>query len=339
MPICFRNEPTGHNQFRSSDPNCLDIGLVNNMPDSALEATERQYLGLLVEAAGDNFMVRFTLYALPDVPRGEWGRRHVRSYAAIGDSFDSPLDGLIVTGAEPRAANIMDEPFWGSLTRVMDWAEENTYSAVWSCLAAQAVVLHIDKIRRRPLGAKRCGIFDCERTEDHQLTGGAVAARSRMPHSRWNEIPEEALRSCGYRVLTQSRDAGVDTFVKARKSFFVCFQGHPEYGSDTLLLEYRRDVKRFLDRTSDAYPAMPQYYFDQDTTAALNAFRQQALSDRREELIAGFPTVQPAGLVANTWHSDAVRLYRNWFSFMAEKKDRKLRARSLRQERAQVAAR
>lgn len=338
MPICFRTQPAGHNPFRSSDPNCLDIGIVNNMPDSALEATERQYLALLDEAAGDKFMVRFTLLALPDVPRGDWGRRHISFYSGIGDSFDIHLDGLVVTGAEPRTANIMDEPFWGSLTRVIDWAEDNTYSAIWSCLAAQAVALHVDKIRRRPLGGKKCGVFDCARTEEHQLTAGAAAASSRMPHSRWNEVPEEALRSCGYRVLTQSRDAGVDTFVKVRKSLFVCFQGHPEYGSDTLLLEYRRDVKRYLDRTSETYPAMPEHYFKQDTTAVLQAFRQRALSDRREELIAGFPTIHPSGWVANSWHADAIRLYGNWLAFMAEKKAGRLRARSLRQERAHVAA-
>jgi homoserine O-succinyltransferase len=53
-----------------------------------------------------------------------------------------------------------------------------------------------------------------------------------MPHSRWNEIPEEALLACGYRVLTRSEDAGVDAFVKQRNSLFVFFQGHPEYDAD-----------------------------------------------------------------------------------------------------------
>ena len=103
---------------------------------------------------------------------------------------------------------------------------------------------------------------------DHPLTA-AAPSRLQMPHSRWNEIPEEALLACGYRVLTRSEDAGVDAFVKQRKSLFVFFQGHPEYEATTLLLEYRRDIGRFLRRERETYPPMPQGYFDQETVEAL----------------------------------------------------------------------
>ena len=47
-------------------------------------------------------------------------------------------------------------------------------------------------------------------------------------------------------MLTRSADAGVDTFIKQRKKLFVFFQGHPEYESDTLLREYRRDMGRYF---------------------------------------------------------------------------------------------
>ena len=114
--------------------------------------------------------------------------------------------------------------------------------------------------RRRTFSDKCFGIFECARVSDHPLTAGAPS-RLQMPHSRWNDIPEDALTSCGYRVLTRSEDAGVDTFVKQRKSLFVFFQGHPEYEANTLLLEYRRDIRRFLRRERDTYPPMPQGYF------------------------------------------------------------------------------
>src|SRR5947208_1953739 len=99
--------------------------------------------------------------------------------------------------------------------------------------------------------------------------------RIEMPHSRWNEIPEEALLACGYRVLTRSADAGVDAFVKERKSLFVFFQGHPEYDATTLLLEYRRDIGRYLRRERETYPAMPQGYFDRETVDALRVLQQR----------------------------------------------------------------
>jgi len=69
----------------------------------------------------------------------------------------------------------------------------------------------------------------------------------RFPHSRWNEVQENALTGCGYEVLTKSDSAGVDLFVKQKKkSLFVHFQGHLEHQAETLLKEYRRDIKRFL---------------------------------------------------------------------------------------------
>src|SRR5206468_3109677 len=209
-------------EFHESDAGCIDIGLINNMPDAALEATERQFLSLL-DAAAEGMVVRLTLYALPDVPRSDSGRRRVSSvYSGIGDLWDSHLDGLIVTGTEPRAPNLVDEPYWGTLTRVLDWAEENTYSTICSCLAAHAALLYIDGIGRQSLGDKRFGVFECARVSEHQLTAGGPS-RVRMPHSRWNEIPEDALVAAGYRILTRSKDAGVDTFVKLRKSLFVFF--------------------------------------------------------------------------------------------------------------------
>src|SRR3989475_1251495 len=324
MAVCLERDPSGHGRlagaeclsrtspvaFRDADANCLEIGLVNNMPDAALDATERQFRALL-DAAADGLVLRLTLYTLPEVPRTDFGRRQVSRYSDLGDLWDRHHDGLIVTGTEPRAADLKDEPFWGSLTRVLEWAERHTHSTVLSCLAAHAGILHIDGIVRRPLGNKRFGIFECVRVSDHPLTA-AAPSRLQMPHSRWNEIPEEALLACGYRVLTRSEDAGVDAFVKQRKSLFVFFQGHPEYEAVTLLLEYRRDIGRFLRCERDTYPRMPHGYFDQETVEALTALRDRALLDRREELLAGFPTAVAARQVTHTRRPSAWNLYRNW---------------------------
>ena len=310
-------------EFRQSDPDHLDIGLVNNMPDAALKATERQFRTLLRTAA-DGLVVRLTIYSLPEVPRTDFGRHHVDTfYSSLDDLWSSRLDGLIVTGTEPRAPDLTDEPYWGSLTRVLEWAEQNTFSTVCSCLAAHAAILHIDGIGRQSLGDKRFGVFECARVADHQLTAGAQGLR--MPHSRWNEISEEALEASGYRVLTRS-EAGVDTFVKERRSLFVFFQGHPEYEAHSLLLEYRRDIGRFLRGERETYPTMPEGYFDQGTVAVLTTLRERALSDRREELLADFPTALAAGKVTNTWRTGATRLYRNWLAYIRAQKARQPKA-------------
>jgi homoserine O-succinyltransferase/O-acetyltransferase len=336
MPVRFNTYLSAHDVFGDSDPNCLDIGLINNMPDSALQATERQFLSLL-EAAAPGMTLRLTPYVLPEVPRGDAGRCHVNSYVGISELWNSSPDGLIVTGMEPCAVNLVEEPYWPSFTRLMEWAEENTASSIWSCLAAHAAALHSDGIGRFRLNAKRSGIFDCARASDHHLTSG-MPDHFPMPHSRWNDLPEEALTGSGYCLLSRSA-AGVDSFAKQRKSLFVFFQGHPEYEADTLLLEYRRDVKRFLKGESDVYPTMPQSYFDLRTAAAWASLQERALSGGREELIPELPAPPAPGVLANAWRSDAVQLYRNWLLYMSERKYRRLKARSGSRPAAQVTAR
>ena len=148
------------------------------------------------------------------------------------------------------------------LTEVFDWAERNTTSTVLSCLAAHAGVLHSDGIGRHPLSDKQFGVFDFAKTADHPLTQRYAGRSVRFPHSRWNEVRADELTAGGYLVLTQSAEGGVDSFVKKKKrSLFVHFQGHPEYGAQTLLKEYRRDIKRFLRGERETYPTMPQGIF------------------------------------------------------------------------------
>lgn len=231
----FREQPTRH----------ITIGLINNMPDGALEATERQFLSLL-DTASDDIQIRLALFSLPGVPRGESGATHVHKYySGAEELWGTHLDGLIVTGREPLTSNLSDEPYWESFTKTLEWAQDNTYSTVCSCLAAHAALLHNDGICRIRSEMKHCGVFECVRMSDHALTAG-MPSLFKLPHSRWNGISEDELMSCGYQVLARSADAGVDTFIKQYKSLFVFFQGHPEYESDTLLLEYRRDVARYL---------------------------------------------------------------------------------------------
>src|SRR6202022_4649925 len=100
----------------------LTIGLINNMPDSALKATERQFMRL-VRAASADLRVNFHCFSLSSVARSKQAREHIeRDYADIADLDRLQIDGLIVTGAEPVAANLPDEPFWGELAEIIDWA-------------------------------------------------------------------------------------------------------------------------------------------------------------------------------------------------------------------------
>ncbi|HSY93051.1 MAG TPA: homoserine O-succinyltransferase [Candidatus Binatus sp.] len=299
---------------------CVRLGFINNMPDPALEDTEMQFFEMLDAASGE-IPVAVKLYSLPGIPRGDRGQQHLNNfYFGFDDLWNSKFDGVIVTGTEPHQANLQDEPYWSTLTQVFDWAERNTSSTVLSCLAAHASVLHSDGILRHRLADKQFGVFASRKNGAHALTGG-IADEIRFPHSRWNEVRAAELSASGYTVLTDSVEAGVDLFVKRKKnSLFVHFQGHPEYGAQTLLKEYRRDIKRFLRQERETYPTMPAGYFGEAATRLLNDFRETAIADRREEIAAAFPENAVVGGLENSWASSANAVYRNWLRYLDSRK-------------------
>src|ERR1700731_3305980 len=263
----------------------LTIGLINNMPDPALQATERQFMRLLTAAAGNNG-IRFHCFSLPSVNRSEPAKWRVdRKYADIADLDRVHIDGLIVTGAEPNAATLPEEPFWQELTDIIDWAKTNTRSTIWSCLAAHAAVLHLDGIERRRLDTKCSGIYDCFKVTDHWLMND-IAAPLKVTHSRLNELCAHDLSARGYHLLTQSPQCGVDIFAKQFRSHFISFQGHPEYEPLSLEREYLRDISRFLAGERDTYPAVPVGYFDTETEQRLASFERRAHLERRPALRA-----------------------------------------------------
>lgn len=294
----------------------LEIGLVNNMPDAALRATERQFVDLLAAAAGDT-VVRLHLFSLPELPRGTTARAHIRSaYAHLADFRNGQLDGLIVTGSEPVKPSLNEEPYWQALTEVVDWAEQNTISTIWSCLAAHAAVLHLDGIGRRRLPTKRFGLFEFTRTGPHPMLAG-VARSMRVPHSRWNDLAERDLLAHGYHVLTRSEEAGVDIFAKQWNSLFLFLQGHPEYNADTLFREYRRDMNRYLKGERDTAPGLPQHYFDSRSEKALAGFAGQVARGNGGASATHLPECSYRATAIAQWQASAIQLYRNWLGYVA----------------------
>ena len=302
------------------DDEPVRIALINNMPDPALEDTEAQFFDLLDTAAG-SLPVAVKLYSLPGIPRGNTGNAHMASfYWDFADLFQSRFDGVIVTGTEPHQPELKQEPYWSALVDVFNWAEENASSIVLSCLAAHAAVLQGDGIARRRLADKQFGVFDERKCSDHPLLH-EIPEPLRFPHSRWNELDERSLAQAGYTVLTKSAEAGANMFVKARKGcLFVHFQGHPEYGAGTLGKEFRRDVKRFLRKERESYPTLPHGYFDDPTKSILTEFREQALREPYEGLMASFPESALNGTGESAWRTAATGVYFNWLQHLIMKR-------------------
>ena len=291
----------------------LHIGLLNMMPDKALEATERQFFRLVGES---NQIAQFYMhpFTIPELPRGEQGRRHVEQfYSSFEDLKRQGLDALIITGANVTGPELSREPFWKPLIGIVDWAWENVTSVLCSCLATHAILEFRYGQKRRPLPAKRWGVY-AHRIIDkaHPLARG-VNTRFDVPHSRFNQVDRSQFERAGLRVLAEAEEAGVHLAVSEDGFRTVFFQGHPEYDAISLLKEYKREVGRFIDGKTGAYPPFPENYLGLRHRAILEEYQDRVIAAREAARPAPpFPEHLIAGELDNTWHDSAEAILNNW---------------------------
>ncbi|MFO7542794.1 MAG: homoserine O-succinyltransferase [Thiobacillus sp.] len=286
----------------------LHVGLLNMMPDAALEATERQFYRLV---GASNPIAQFYMhpFTLPTLPRGEAGRAHVEQYYETFDAIrEAGLDALIITGANVSHPNLADEPFWQPLIEVIDWAWDNVTSTLCSCLATHAVMQFRHGQTRVKQPRKIWGVFEHRVTDKSHPLVATINTRFDVPHSRWNDVSPAQFAAAGVKVLAESAEAGVHLAVSGDGLRTVFFQGHPEYDTVSLLKEYKRDLLLAAAGKLLAFPPFPAHYFNRQAQAVLTELgsRMQA-----GETLA-FPEKLLLPLLDNTWHDTAEAVVGNW---------------------------
>ncbi len=297
----------------------LRIGLLNLMPDAALQATERQFLRL-IDASGSVANLWVYPFAVEAGYRADVARAHIEThYATFGELQDRGLDALIITGANPACDDITAEPFWGPMIEAIDWGRSETQSVLCSCLATHAVLHHDHGAVRLELPQRRWGVYEHEiLIPGHPLLAGVTAPVS-APHSHRYAVSRAQMEAAGLTVLIDSAEAGVHLAVGADARRLVMFQGHPEYDAVSLLKEYKREVQRFLTGNRQSYPPFPEHYFDRPAKDRLDAYQQRVTEcDFEQATLPAFPEDQLTPRCADTW-SDAGRvIYRNWLGQLAD---------------------
>jgi len=291
----------------------LHIGLLNMMPDAALEATERQFFRLIGES---NQIAQFYIhpFTLPVIKRGEKGSRHIEKYY---ESFESlrrdGLDALIITGANVTRPNLSAEIFWQPLIEVIDWAHSNVTSVLCSCLATHAVMEFRYGQKRQLKATKRWGVFTHRVMEHWHPLVNDVNTRFDVPHSRFNDVSPQQFEDAGLTVLAQSEEVGVHLAVSEDLFRVVMFQGHPEYDTISLLKEYKREVMLFIGGDRQDYPPFPSHYFSLRVQAVLDEYRDRLLTAMSEQgVLPVFPEALIARQLDNTWHDTAEAVINNW---------------------------
>lgn len=312
---------------RQQDIREMHVGLLNMMPDAALEATERQFFRLV---GACNQIVQFHVhpFTIDGLQRSPEAWEHIaRYYEPFEKIQNDGLDALIISGANVTHPNLSSEPFWEPLTDVFSWAKENVTSVLCSCLATHALIQYCYGIRRTPLPAKRWGVFPHKVLDRKHPLVSEINTRFDVPHSRFNEVFQRDMEQHGIRPLVVSEEAGVHLAVSPDGFRTVFFQGHPEYDDISLLKEYKREVFRYFYGEINDYPPFPENYFNAEVQGILNDYREQMeVAKHTGQAAAAFPEAQILPHLDNTWRDTARAVFNNWLGkiYQITNQDRRL---------------
>ena len=295
----------------------LHIGLLNMMPDAALEATERQFLRLIGESnpIAQFYVHPFTLDALP---REANARAHIDTYYQSFEEIRAQgLDALIITGANVIGADLSQEVFWEPLIEVADWAHRQVTSTLCSCLATHAVLDFRYAQKRVKRKSKKWGVFRHQVIDSGHPLVVDVNSEFDVPHSRWNDVLPDQFAAAGLQPLVTGGDGCVHLATSADGFRSVFFQGHPEYDTVSLLKEYKRDVNLYITGELDSYPPMTENYFGDFSAAVMREYQWRLQrSQQSDETPPPFPEHLVLSKLNNTWRDTGSAVVGAWIGLI-----------------------
>ncbi len=302
---------------RHQDIRELHVGVLNMMPDAALEATERQFMRRLGNSSRI-VQLYVHLFTVPGLNRGAEAQQHIDTYyRKFEDLQKEGLDALVISGANVTQPDLTKEAFFPHMLAVFEWARTNVASVMCSCLASHALWQHEYGIRRTRLPYKRWGVFRHRvQNRRHPLVVN-INTRFDTPHSRFNDVGASQLENAGAHVLVTSEDCEVLLATSDDGLSAVYLQGHPEYDTLSLAKEYKREIFRFWQGERSDYPAMPVDYLSPAAEKLLTGYRQSVIKAQ----LGGsdlplFPEDALRPLVDNTWADTCKAIFANWLGLI-----------------------
>lgn len=193
-------------------------------------------------------------------------------YRTFEDIENEHYDGLIITGAPVELMEFEEVDYWEELCCIMDWSSTHVHSTLHICWGAQAGLYYHYGIQKYRLPKKASGVFEHRLLKPKSPLVRGFDDRFYAVHSRNTDVKIEDVEAVDdLEIVAVSDEVGLYIVKSVDSRRFFVF-GHPEYDTDTLKLEYERDVKRGIN------PEIPTNYFPDDdpTRAPLNVWRSQA---------------------------------------------------------------
>jgi homoserine O-succinyltransferase len=300
----------------------LHIGLLNMMPDAALQVTEQQFMRLV---GNSNQIAQFFVhpFSIPGLPRSPEAEAYIDKYYTDFEKLqDAGLDALIITGANVSNPTLELEPFWEPLKKVINWATENVASVVCSCLATHAIVKYFFHIDRQRLAQKRWGVYSHRIARIKHPLLRNINTRFDVPHSRYNAITREQFEKAGLTILAESTEGDVHMAISEDMFRVIYLQGHPEYYHNSLLKEYKREVNRFIAGQREEYPPHPENYFSEQAAAIADEYKETILAwPRNGDNLPPFPEEEMDHHLDNTWGDTGKAIFNNWLGLVYQLTD------------------
>lgn len=256
----------------------LKIALLNIMPTKIV--TETQLIRLL---GNTPLQIEMDFIHTSTYKSKNTSQEHLDNfYKSFSQIKNQKYDGMIITGAPVELMKFEDVDYWAELKEIMEWTKTNVTSTFHICWAALAGMYYHYGIPKVELEKKVFGVFEHKVLRKKSMLVRGFDDIFYAPHSRYSTARTEDIKACPQlSIISESSDAGVYIIAsKDKKQIFVT--GHSEYDSDTLKLEYDRDIN--LGKPIE----IPKNYFKDDN---------------------------PAKKPVVTWRSHANLLFYNWLNY------------------------
>jgi homoserine O-succinyltransferase/O-acetyltransferase len=256
----------------------LNILILNLMPEK--ERTETQLLRLL---GNTPLQVNVQFLKTDSYDSKHTDKQHLEQfYTTFSKIKNQKFDGMIITGAPVELLEFEQVKYWNELTEIMEWTRQNVTSTLHICWGSQAALYYHYGIGKFELSQKCSGIYSHQVFTNNEMLLRGFDDIFYAPHSRYTDVSiHEIQNHPQLKLLAASHDAGALLIASIDRKH-VMITGHLEYESNTLALEYSRDVKKGLKIH------MPKNYF---------------------------PNNDPNQPPVNSWRSHGHLFFSNWLNY------------------------
>ena len=230
-------------EAKKQDIRPLRIGILNIMP----EADTYEY-NILFPIGRAIIQIEPVWIRLKTHSYTSTSKEHLEElYITFEDAVkERGFDGLVITGAPVEEKSFRDVWFWEELSGILDYAKKNIVSTLGICWGGLALANYIG-IEKTVFKQKLFGIYPFDNIDrNHRITGDLDDVFM-CPQSRHAGITDEVLEAerdkGNINLLAHSDEAGYLIFETADKSFLMHL-GHPEYETERLINEYKRDMEK-----------------------------------------------------------------------------------------------